>query len=321
MAKDYVADNAGQGFASFDDDGPNDLESLLAGAALGEEQDDEDTSSFFDKDDIHHEEVSAVYTSQSAGIDKNPVPTIESVYVSETPVPEPTPEYEPQESYVEPVVEEEVPEVEDTYSYSTPATPTPSYSAPVVTPPSDRRPRSWERDPNPNFAQSAPTPGPPPVNTASRNSRIHIPSEAEEIQLASKTIRIIDAYRKLNSEVKTAASQFITNGTEIIEDEATLVVKVLNVDPMLPITMRSLREAKAKDPVERVFYVIDLSDDVLHSLGALVSVFSDVALDPRETKINYARKLVQEIDKLEARAVNYVESTESILAAADGESN
>jgi hypothetical protein len=160
-----------------------------------------------------------------------------------------------------------------------------------------------------------------PDYSRSASRHINIPTEADEIATAGKVIRIIDAYRQLTPEVRSVASQFITGGSEVIEDEATLVVKVINADPMLSVTMRSLREAKAHEAVERVFYVISLEDDVLHNLGGLVSLFNGTTLDESANKISYARALVREIEKLEPRAVNYVESTESILAAVTEESN
>jgi hypothetical protein len=337
VTKNYVADNAGSGFASFDDDGPSDLESLLADAAKGEEEDDQDTASFFtntDQDD---------YSSQSSGLDNS-----YSSSKNNSSYEEPVKETRPEPSHAIQIDDDE--EYDDLPDHE----PEPTFSAPV-------RQRSWERDPNPTFssesfepesvtqpsysapvyaepAYSAPAPTPAPAavpaysapshaapRTETRptdtRKRINIPSEAEEILLAGKVIRILDAYRKLSSEVKTVASQFITNGAEVIEDEATLVIKVINVDPMLSTTMRSLREAKALDPVERVFYVIELDDEVLHSLGGLVSVFNGTTIDDSLSKVNYARTLVREIDNLDSRAVNYVESTESILAAADEENN
>lgn len=310
MSKEYVADNAGTGFASFDDDGPSDLDSLLAGAALGEEPDDQDTSSYFtDSDPV-------AYTSQSEGLVKTS-PSFQNSYSIEEPVqvnPVPTPalQIDDDEEYDDLPAEEPVAPIEQ------------------------RAPRSWEIDPNPSFTTPAPvvapvvapTPTPPPVKHSAGSEysqpssrRISIPSESEEIALAGKVIRILDAYRKLSPEVQSVASQFITSGSEVIEDEATLVVKVINSDPMLSITMRSLREAKDLDPVERVFFVISLEDEVLHSLGGLTSVFNGTTLDPNQNRISYSRALVHEIEKLEGRAVNYVESTESILAAADKESN
>lgn len=313
MAKDYVEDNEGQGFASFDDDGPNDLESLLAGATSSEEQDDEDTSSFFTNEALQSESVRSVYTPPSESPVVETSPSYSTSY-EETPDryqdelpddPEPIDEVEPYvEPYVAPVVEEA---------------------------PKPYGRRSWEKDPNPSFGGSdfsAPAPSAPvavqqptPATQARNTGRIHIPSENDQISIAKKTIRIVDAYRALNDEVRMVASQFITSSDEIITDEATLVVKVLNADPMLGTVMKALREAKNLDPVERVFYVIDLRDDVLHSLGDLVKAFTDVEFDTSASKINYARNLVREIDQLESHAVNYVESTESILAAAGEESN
>lgn len=310
MSKDYVADNAGTGFASFDDDGPSDLDSLLAGAALGEEPDDQDTSAYFGNSD------STVYTSQSDEMSK--ISSSLDSYTRE--------ELEPSE----PVKSLQI---DDDEEYDDlPA------EEPVISEPQHRQ-RSWELDPNPTFTipvsepAPVPTPAPAPVlsyapepvvtpeHSRPRSRGINVPSESDEIATAGKVIRIIDAYRKLNAEVRSVASQFITGGSEVIEDEATLVVKVINADPMLSVTMRALREAKAHEAVERVFYIISLEDDVLHNLGNLVGLFNGTTMDESQNRISYARGLVHEIDKLEPRAVNYVESTESILAAAVEESN
>lgn len=315
MSKDYVADNAGTGFASFDDDGPSDLDSLLAGAALGEEEDDQETASFF--------------------TDSEPEP----VKTVAPPVAAPT-RTRQTKATVKPVKEELVINDDDEEYDDLPV------AEPVAYTEFSRGQRSWETDPNPTFSAppiistpapvQAPVPEPEPAPTRVKHSfsdapaaarppvaarRTYATNEADEVEMAGKIIRILDAYRKLSSDVQTIASQFITNGSEVIEDEATLVVKVINVDQVLAVTMKALREAKALDPVERVFFVISLEDDVLHSLGGLVAVFTSGALDGSLDKIAYARNLVREIEKLDARAVNYIESTESILSAANGESN
>lgn len=330
MSKDYVADNAGTGFASFDDDGPSDLDSLLAGAALGEEEDDQETASYFTDADP------SVFTSKSDGFDQ-----ASSTYQSSAPREEPKPAapapaltIEDEEDYDDLPVQEPAyvapVSVEAVYVepvYTTPVETQPTYTAPVEPQPTRSESlgkRSWERDPNPLVIPSTsvqqPFAEPKPADARS-SRRINIPTEADEISLAGKVIRIIDAYRKLNQEVRSVASQFITGGSEIINDEATLAIKVINADPMLSVTMKALREAKDLDPVERVFFVIDLEEDVLHSLGGLVGVFVGKTFDDTLDKIKYSRVVVSEIGELDERAINYVESTESILAAADEESN
>lgn len=313
MAKNYVEDNEGQGFASFDDDGPTDLESLLAGATSSEESDEEDTSSYFGNEMLSSDDddsASYNYPKESTPVPEpvapsytpkyeDPVPSYLSAPKYEAPVSTPTP------AVVAPPVVESQPEPQETRSWESVPTPTPSYPTPASI-----------------YSTPAPAvPAPVAAPTTRASNRIHLPSESDQIALANKTIRIADAYRALTNEVRTVASQFITSSDEVITDEATLVVKVLNADPMLGTVMKALREAKGLDPVERVFFVIDLRDDVLHSLGGLVSAFTDATFDVNDSKINYARNLVREIDQLESQAVNYVEATESILAAADEENS
>lgn len=150
------------------------------------------------------------------------------------------------------------------------------------------------------------------IPTATEQGRIKIPTEADDLAQVALVIRIVDAYRELTAEEKSVSSQFITGGEEVT-DESTYVVKVLNVDPMLSLTMETLISAKNQDPVERAFFVIDLSDKLFYSLGQLVSVFSDEDFSKREARSQYARRLVKCIEALDAKSMGFVEATQSVL--------
>lgn len=328
MAKDYVANNEGQGFAAFDDDEQSDLDSLLAGAARGSDQEEEDDS-----------------TDLFAGIQPKNDPDYEA------PKPKPAPpapaEYSFNENqYSDPsfgMEAQPTAEVSNDYTYTAPPaveepvyapepTVMPTYQEP--TPVEDNGLRSSGRrafDPSmdPSFGSAfgdqsmvsvAPSTPTPVTVPEPRPARIQMRSEADELSIVSKAIRILEVYRPLTDEVKAVASQLITNGEELL-NEAQFVVKVLNVDPDLNNTMRAFVEAKSLDPVERAFYVIGLDQHSMHNLGALIDAFSGNTTDKSLSNIFYAKSIVHEIDKLDSRAVSFVEATEAILSAAREESN
>lgn len=324
MSKDYVANNEGQGFASFDDDGPDDLDSLLAGAAQGEEKTDEDTSVFFGgrvSDDDEEDDYSTPTRASQ------PSPAYESPKVDPEPVYE-APSYSTESSY----------SVQDAYSTPEPAyipepvytpepvaAPEPTYTTPEV--------QSWD-DPSYGTAYSSPAPvavpspsvapvssyvAPAPTPVAP--TRIQMRTEADQLNLVRKAIKILEAYRPLKEDVKAVVSQLISNGEDLIDDEAKFVVKVLNVDSELDATMQAFVEAKGLEPVERAFYVIGLDDKTMYSLGSLVSAFSGESIDTSLTKILYSKAMVHDIEKLDRLVLEYVEATSTILAASREESN
>lgn len=157
---------------------------------------------------------------------------------------------------------------------------------------------------------------PPPAPSKSK-ARVRVPTEAEQVAETARMIRILDTYRRLNPEEKMVAIQFVTNGDMDQAEDATVVVKVLNADPMLTPTMRALREAYEAEPVERAFYAMSLETRLLHNLGGLVGVFSGEEYDEKQTNLAYSRSVVAAIARLSDREINFVKATESVLAAAE----
>ena len=147
--------------------------------------------------------------------------------------------------------------------------------------------------------------------------RVRVPSEAEQITDVTRTVAILDAYRSLSAEEKAVTVQFVTTGEMDSADDATVVVKVLNADPMLVTTMRALREAYEHDLVERAFYAMSLETKTLHSLGSLVAVFSDKDYQESQSNLDYSRQVVADIANLGDREISFVKATESVLAAAE----
>lgn len=166
----------------------------------------------------------------------------------------------------------------------------------------------------------SPTVNEPSSSASSTKPGIHFKRESDQIADADRVIRVLDAYRALTASEKSVAAQFVLNSTDVdTSNEPEIVVKVINSDAMLGITMRNIREmASEKDRVERVFMVLRLPDDQLDSLGEIVQSVSDSKFETtlRSDRIGFAKEVEAAIDSLENDIVSYISATEGVLAAA-----
>lgn len=281
-------DNAGSGFVL--DDG-EDLSYLLSEAESHEEDDNERTDIYFQDS----EQPSSAQPPAKEEESNEPAPqvTSENVVEEESVIVEPEPVVEPV-AYDDPEPVQEHPETQEVYE------PEPVHNEP--------REHSWADSVDP-----VPT---PQVNETYETPRVSVPKNASVEQVA-QIIRILDAYRQLNSEEKTVASQFITVG-ETLDNEEEFVVSVLNVDPMLTKTMKALKEAKDRDPVDRAFFVVDLERNLLKNLGNLVSVFTGDEISNDQSHNQYSRQVVKNIEQLDNKDMSFVSATETVLTAAEG---
>lgn len=284
MSQDYGIDNTGSGFDDFDDDGDDtDLEAMLSRAGKSAEEADEDEGGLF-FESSSDEKVKKVH----------PVPVA------------------PVRNHVEPEPEDD----EDNYF-------TEETKEPFVAPEIEeyREPPVVYVEPEPVFV---PTPADirPTVKPIeeSKQRRMNIRTDKEDIAEAKKIINILDTYRKLQSETKNVVSQFICEDEDDLQDESILVVRTLRAEPMLYNTMTALRESASEtDRVERVFYVLRLENDVLYDLGELVGTLIESEIENRENKIEYSKKLEEAINGLDRKIIDYVSATQSVLAAAGNE--
>ena len=166
----------------------------------------------------------------------------------------------------------------------------------------------------------SPTVNEPSSSASSTKPGIHFKRESDQIADADRVIRVLDAYRALTASEKSVAAQFVLNSTDVdTSNEPEIVVKVINSDAMLGITMRNIREmASEKDRVERVFMVLRLPDDQLDSLGEIIQSVSDSKFETtlRSDRIGFAKEVEAAIDSLENDIVSYISATEGVLAAA-----
>lgn len=160
----------------------------------------------------------------------------------------------------------------------------------------------------------------PSSSASSTKPGIHFKRESDQIADADRVIRVLDAYRALTAIEKSVAAQFVLNSTDVdTSNEPEIVVKVINSDAMLGITMKNIREmASEKDRVERVFMVLRLPDDQLDSLGEIIQSVSDSKFETtlRSDRIGFAKEVEAAIDSLENDIVSYISATEGVLAAA-----
>lgn len=159
----------------------------------------------------------------------------------------------------------------------------------------------------------------PVATTAPVTAKPRLGQQALDGRSVAQVIRIVDAYRLLDSHEADVAIQLIM-GVEVDTQAVTLeelVLGVMTVDPMLVKITSALKEAKGLDPVERAFYAMELDDRVLEALGGLVEAFSGNPMPSLRSvrKTAFCRELVKAVDVIEPRDLRTIEATESVLAA------
>lgn len=148
--------------------------------------------------------------------------------------------------------------------------------------------------------------------------KLTMKTETHFINETQRIINVLDTYRGLSQTVRSMVIQFID--VENVDDEAKVVVRALNADPMLGKTMEALRDsASERERVERVFYILRLSNDVLHSLGNLVTALTGKNFTDNADQLTYAKELEESINGLDKQIIEYIVATQNVLKAAQGE--
>ena len=250
----------------------------------------------YDSGDAIDNMLAELETQRLAEVAAAPAPTTppqpEPVYVPEQVyVPEPEP------AYVAPV---EPPRVEPIY------TPEPAYVAPTPEPYVAPQPAYVEPTRQPTVQPSpsiAPTPRSLTMN--------------DQIELAKRVVATVDVYRSLTAEAKDVVAQLLApTSDDLSQDEGTVAIRAIYAEPLQESTQRALIEAKNASPVDRVFYVLALPKDVLRYLGELVHAYSGMELPNDGNELNFAKGLVDAIDKLNREPIIYAEAMAKVLEAA-----
>lgn len=337
MSQDFGIDNAGSGFDFEDDD--EDLEAMFNRANEGEETEDDDsylnyTSSYAEQpvsenvENVSDNNDQVEITSSENAWEELPnensenletvgssVPTYDDTTVVventdyenfeeyKTPQEESVEQFETIPEPISQVVQEKPVQEEYGQSFSSNYNSMPSSSSANIAPEQTTVQKAVE----------------PVVNQQPPTRKFNITTEQEDIESVRKTIKILDAYRKLSS--KSIVAQLIYNENDVDpDDEAALVVRVLRADPMLGKMMTVLREsASEKDRVERVFYILNTDQDVLKYLGSFLETVSDVEFDNTHNHIAFAKEVEKTIETLDNKIVQHVADAQSVLVAAEDE--
>lgn len=172
-----------------------------------------------------------------------------------------------------------------------------------------------EREPVQDFSNARPSDN---IRAYEKGSaRIVRQTEEEQIAHAQAILGAADEYRGMNSQTRDVVAQLISQGAEYSDDPATIAIRAINADELTFKTMEALKDAKALDPVDRAFYILELEDSVRKSLGQLCVAFSDVEISAKEM-FGFSKALVGIIEDLDNDVIGFVSATESILRVAKG---
>lgn len=133
-----------------------------------------------------------------------------------------------------------------------------------------------------------------------------------------RVLKVLEIYRELPKIHQEVVSKFVANGT-VLEDEAKIVLAVLESDDALARTMKNLKRAKDFEPVDRSFFVMELNEIQLNDLGELVSVFSEIDYSRNYPRHKNGKNIVRAVEALTPEMMGYVDSTEKVLSVAHGE--
>lgn len=211
---------------------------------------------------------------------------------------------EPQDSWVDPAIELDVPEVAvapETVAerVASPSVPEPVYYAPAVGEPTP----SYVPETDRTVAQTSPS----------------VPSIAEsDVDYIERVILTSDAIRELPEADAKAVNMFITAG-QPVESHQELVLTALLADRQILKTSEAILEAKSKESVDRAFHILGLDETTFVDFGKILSH----DLETTETvlfegdRLRYARKLVDVVEALPAVSIKRFEAVQSVLGAGE----
>lgn len=144
----------------------------------------------------------------------------------------------------------------------------------------------------------------------------------ENVEMVTRILRAADTYRELDRDSQSVAAQFICNRNDIDpNDEVTVVVNALGVEEARNIAMKNLVQAyNETERVDRLYYLLRISQKELNSLGSLVELISDDTQFNNRDKIVYAKELEEHINKMDTAIIDYVSATQKVLEAASPQS-
>ena len=188
-----------------------------------------------------------------------------------------------------------------------PAQPAPQQPQPVAQAPAAQPETKPVAAPEP-VVVAQPTPVEVRPTPAPTNDRI-------SLDLAKRFINVLDTYRSMDDETKFVIAQFATPDKDSAATEAKVVAGALNTNHADYInSMRLLKESKAASAVDRVFFLLKLSDHELTLLEDLVCLFAEKEITS-EASLDRVKELVLLLENLDMQFIELSERISKVLTA------
>lgn len=139
-------------------------------------------------------------------------------------------------------------------------------------------------------------------------------SHTVDESVVSRILAISEAYNSLTSDEQNTVQQFINSGV-FLDNIPQFIVNVLNVDPIVAESITTLKDLHEADVVDRTFMIIEMPDDLLNQIAIYVSVFTGAEVDHGNTRNEFSKNLVKQVDKLNYESIDHLRATESIISA------
>lgn len=136
---------------------------------------------------------------------------------------------------------------------------------------------------------------------------------AVSLETLDASFAVLDAYRSMEEDEKDFAAAFM--GLEDGSGDAEVVSFVLNADPLLTEVFNAIEEAFELDDTEIAFYIVGLGVPVLDGITFVAAQYleEDPVKYQRKQKIQYARGVVQQVKRLDDRALRLVSAANALV--------
>lgn len=144
------------------------------------------------------------------------------------------------------------------------------------------------------------------------------PSSEDDVDYIERVILTSDAIRDLEDSDSKAVNMFITAG-QPVESHQELVSAALRADRQILKTADAILSAKSQTSVDRAFFILGLDESTFVDFGKILSH----DLESTETvffegdRLQYARRLVDVVDKLPDVSISRFKAVKAVLGAGE----
>lgn len=130
----------------------------------------------------------------------------------------------------------------------------------------------------------------------------------------TRIIKILDTYESFTDDEKHSMLLLLYSGSIKIEARDKVVQKILSITESEKLTIKTLKELKQLDSVERAFSLMGLDNKLLADVSELVYYISDNEMPKGLSKIDLSREVVKYVEKLKPDIVGYIDKAEEIVS-------